>query len=89
MRFRVRDGAEAMIDAVRKFLKNDTNRILMQGDIANAYGSINRFVSAEGSEETHPLPGPAVCISVCERWNGCGEYRKEARTGRSESYTTV
>ena len=40
---RVRDGAEAMINAVRKFLKNDTNRILMQGDIANAYGSINRL----------------------------------------------
>ena len=40
--FRVRDVAEAMINAVRKFLKkNDTNRILMQGDIANAYGSID------------------------------------------------
>ena len=25
------------------FVKNDTNRILMQGDIANAYGSINRL----------------------------------------------
>ena len=41
--FRVRDGAEAMINAVRKFQKNDTNRVLMQGDIAKAYGSINRL----------------------------------------------
>ena len=34
--FRVRDGAGAMINAVREFMKDDTNRVLMQGDIANA-----------------------------------------------------
>ena len=66
--FRVRDGAEAMINAVRKFLKNDTNRILMQGDICECVWLNQQIVSAEGGEETHPLPGPAVCFSVCERW---------------------
>ena len=30
-------------------------------------------MSAEGGGETLPLPGTAVCISVCERWNGCGD----------------
>ena len=49
--------------AVRKFLKNDTNRILMQGDIANAYGSVNRLSVLEAVRKR--MPGPAVCISVC------------------------
>ena len=40
---RVRDGAEAMINAVRKFQKNDTLRVLMQGDISITDGSINRL----------------------------------------------
>ena len=31
--FRIRDGAEAMISAVRNFLQRDTNRVLMEGDI--------------------------------------------------------
>ena len=39
MGFRDRDGAEAMISAVRKLLRNDTDKVLMQG----AYGSINRL----------------------------------------------
>ena len=29
---------------VRKFMKNDANRVLMQGDISNACGSINRWL---------------------------------------------
>ena len=39
MGFRDRDGAEAMISAVRKLLRNDTDKVLMQA----AYGSINRL----------------------------------------------
>ena len=60
--FRVRDGAEAMINAVRKFLKNDTNRILMQGDIANAYGSINRLLVLKAVRKHIPCLAP-LCAS--------------------------
>ena len=60
--FRVRDGAEAMINAVRKFLKNDTNRILMQGDIANAYGSINRLSVLKAVRKHIPCLAP-LCES--------------------------
>ena len=42
-RSRVRDGVEAMISAVRNFVNRDTDRVLMQGEISNAYGSINRL----------------------------------------------
>ena len=56
--FRVRDGAEAMVDAVSKFLKNDTNRILMQGDIANAYGSINRLSVLKAVRKHIPCLAP-------------------------------
>ena len=85
--FRVRDGVEVMINAVRKFLKNDTNRILMQGDNANAYGSINRLSVLEAVGETHPLPGPAVCLTIRERWNSCGESRE--RREREEVRATL
>ena len=60
--FRVRGGAEAMINAVIKFLKNDTNRILMQGDIANAYGSINRLSVLEAVRKHIPCLAP-LCAS--------------------------
>ena len=62
VRFRVRDGAEAMINAVRKFLKNDTNRILMQGEIANAYGSINRLSVLKAVRKHIPCLAP-LCAS--------------------------
>ena len=32
-----------MISAARNFLKSDTNRVSMRGDISNTYGSINRL----------------------------------------------
>ena len=60
--FRVRDGAEAMIDAVRKFMKNDMNRVWMQGDIANAYGSINRLSVLKAVRKHIPRLAP-VCAS--------------------------
>ena len=42
---RVRDGAEAMIEAVRELKKDRDKCVLMQGGISNAYGSINRLLS--------------------------------------------
>ena len=60
--FRVSDGAEAMINAVRKFMKNDTNRILMQvTDIANTYGSINRLSVLKAVKH---IPCLARCVHV-------------------------
>ena len=47
-----------MINAVRKFLKNDTNRILMQGDTANAYGTINRLSVLKAVRKRIPCLAP-------------------------------
>ena len=41
--FRVGKEAEAMINTVRMFMKNGTNRVLMHVDISNASGSTNRM----------------------------------------------
>ena len=60
--FRVRDGAEAMISAVRNFLKNDTNIVLLQGDISNAFGSINRLAVLEAERKHIPCLAP-LCAS--------------------------
>ena len=79
--FRVRDGAEAMIGAVRRFLKSGTNRILMQGDISNACGSASRLSVLEAVRKHDPDLGP-LC---CERWDCCrdaraGRHRQKVRT---------
>ena len=71
MEFRVRDGAEAMINAARKLLKNDTNRVLMQGDISNAYGSINRLAVLKAVRKHIPCLAPLCAVTVCERWHEC------------------
>ena len=77
--FRVRDGREAMINAVRRRLGQNTKQVLMQGDISNAHGSINRLCVLKAIIKTRPLPGAAVCLTICERWCGCFH----TRTGRS------
>ena len=51
-----------MINAVSKFLNNDTNRILMQGDTANACGSINRLSVLEAVRKHIPCLAP-LCAS--------------------------
>ena len=51
-----------MINAVRKFLKNDTMRILMQGDIADAYGSTNRLSVLKAVRKHIPCLAP-LCAS--------------------------
>ena len=69
-----------MINAVTKFMKNDTNRVLMQGDIANAYGSISRLAVLKAVKKHIPCLVP-LCASqfvrdgtvpvIQEReWNG-------------------
>ena len=83
--FRVRDGAEAMIQAVRKVLRSDSERILMQGDIANAYGSIDRLAVLQAVRKHAPCLAP-LCASQFVR-NGTiaviqerGENGKISRT---------
>ena len=71
MGFRVRDGAEAMIHAVRKALKSESRRVLMQGDIANAYGSINRLAVLKVVRKHASCLGPLGMVRL---------HRKEART---------
>ena len=56
--------AEAMISAVRKFLKSDTNRVLMQGDISNPYGSINKLAVLKAVREHIRCLVP-LCASLC------------------------
>ena len=83
MGFKVTDGAEATINAVRKLMRNDTNKVLMQRDIWNAHGSLKRLAVLK-SMERHPLPSSAVCLTICERWYDCCDTgakwkRKEER----------
>ena len=60
--FRVSAGAEAMIHAVRKVLRSDSQQILMQGDIANAYGSIDSSAVLQAMREHAPCIAP-LCAS--------------------------
>ena len=55
-----------MISAVRKLVKNDTNRELMQGDISDAYGSINRLAVPK-SVRKHILCLAPLCASLFVR----------------------
>ena len=52
--FSVQDGAQAMIAAVRRQLKDGETLILMQGDISNAYGSINRLLVLKTEKRFEP-----------------------------------
>ena len=51
-----------MINAIRKIMKKDTNIILMQGDIANACGSINRLAVLKAVRKHIPCLAP-LCAS--------------------------
>ena len=66
--FRVTDGAEGMIWAVKGLLSEGDNRILMPGDISNAYGSIDRLACS--------TTGSAVCLTIREKRNENGDPRK-------------
>ena len=79
--FRVRHGAEAMINAVRKFLKNDTHRILMQGDIANAYGSISRLAVLKAVRKHIPCLAP-LCASQFVRDGTVAVIQERGENGR-------
>ena len=77
---RVRDGAEAMTCAVRKLLRNDTNKVLMQGDISRAYVSINRLAVLRAIRKHIPCLVPLCAsqsvrdgtIAVVQERDGCG-----------------
>ena len=55
-----------MINVVRKIMRDDTKGVLMQGDIANAYGSINRLVVLKAVRKHIPCLAP-LCASQCVR----------------------
>ena len=67
MGFRVGEEAEATISAVRKFLESDTNRVLMQGDMSNTYGSINRLAVLKAVRKHIPCFAP-LCASQFVRY---------------------
>ena len=50
----MQDGAQAMIAAVRRQLKDGETLILMQGDISNAYGSIKSFLVLKTEKRFEP-----------------------------------
>ena len=79
--FRDRDGAEAMINAVRKFLKTDTIRNLMQGDTANAYGSINRLSVLKAVRTHIPCLAP-LCASQFVRGGTVAVIRERGENGK-------
>ena len=80
--FRVRDGAEAMIHAVRKVLRSDAQQILMQGDIANAYGSIDRLAVLQAVREHVPCLAP-LCASQFVRNGTIAVIQERGENGRS------
>ena len=47
----------------------------MQGDIANPYGSINILAVLKAVRKHIPCLA-RLCVSVRERWNGCGDTGK-------------
>ena len=79
--FRVRDGAEAMIHAVRKALKSESRRVLMQGDIANAYGSINRLAVLKAVRKHAPCLVP-LCASQFVRNGTIAVIQERGENGR-------
>ena len=82
--FRVRDGAEAMINAVR----NDSNRVLMRCDTANAYGSIDRLAVLKAVRK-HITCLASLCASKFVRNGTIAVIQETHETGRRASYTTV
>ena len=79
--FRVRDGAEAMIHAVRKALKSDWKRVLIQSDIANAYGSINRLAVLKAVRKHAPCLAP-LCASQFVRNGTIAVIQERGENGR-------
>ena len=80
--FRVRDGAEATIHAVRKVLRSDSQQILMEGDIANAYGSIDRLAVLQAMREHAPCLAP-LCASQFVRNGTIAVIQERCENGRS------
>ena len=80
--FRVRDGAEAMIHAVRKVLRSESKKILMQGDIANAYGSIDRLAVLQAVREHAPCLAP-LCASQFVRNGTIAVIQERVENGRT------
>ena len=64
-----RDGAEAMISAVRQVLQGDTSRVMMQGDISNANSPNQQVGSADSREEKHSKSCVPLRLTVCEGGN--------------------
>ena len=79
--FRVRDGAEAMIHAIRRVLRSESRRILMQGDIANAYGSINRLAVLQAVRKHAPCLAP-LCASQFVRNGTIAVIQERGENGR-------
>ena len=70
-----------MIHAVRKTLKSDTKRILMQGDIANAYGSINRLAVLKAVKKHAPCLAP-LCASQFVRNGTIAVIQERGENGK-------
>ena len=88
MGFRVRDGAEAMISAVRKFLKNDSNRVLMQGGISNACGPINRLAALKAVKKHIRCLAP-LCASQFVRGRTVAVIQERDGSGEKSGSMTV
>ena len=54
----LQDGAETMMWAVSKLLKDGNNWVLMPGDISNADGSVDRFAVLRAVEGHVPSLAP-------------------------------
>ena len=80
--FRVRDGAEAMIHAVRKVLRSESKKILMQGDIANAYGSIDRLAVLQAVRKHAPCLAP-LCATQFVRNGTIAVIQERCESGRA------
>ena len=63
-------------------MKNDTNRFLMQGDIASAYGSINRLAVLKAVRKHIPCLALLCAFTVCGRWYFWGDSQERGENGR-------
>ena len=78
-----------MINAAGKLLKNDTKRVLMQGDISNAYGSINRLAVLKAVRKHIPCLAP-MCASQFVRHGTIAVMQERDGNGKkSELHVSV
>ena len=72
-----------MIGAVRRLLSDGDNRILMPGDISNAWGSIDMVAVLRAVRLHAPQTGSSLCLTILDGRDESGHPRKREPRRRS------